>query len=111
MTDLTQETARLRGVDAPIATQIIMKLKEIGDFTATVRDRTDDGLVVALGLDETQYQLLLKRLYAGGAYQVSRQHGYRRSSRMPPPVLPASSGLAYLTAVLPVCTCLQARNC
>ncbi|MFB4375932.1 glycosyltransferase [Agrobacterium sp. CR_3] len=67
MTDLTQETARLRGVDAPIATQIIMKLKEIGDFTATVLDRTDDGLVVALGLDETQYQLLLKRLYAGGS--------------------------------------------
>eukprot|EP00913_Durusdinium_trenchii_P004227 g3919.t1 len=66
MTDLTQETARIRGVDLGPASRVIMKIKEIGDFPATVLEPTSDGAVVSLGLKEDQYQALLRRLYAGG---------------------------------------------
>jgi cellulose synthase (UDP-forming) len=66
MTDLTQETARLRGLDANVSTQITMRIGGIGDFPATVLARGEDGVVVSLGLNETQYQILLKRLYAQG---------------------------------------------
>ncbi len=66
MTDLTQETARVRGVELEPAAQVVMKIKEIGDFPATVLQRTPDGALLALGLEDAQYQALLRRLYAAG---------------------------------------------
>jgi cellulose synthase (UDP-forming) len=53
-------------VELEPATQVVMKIKEIGAFPATVLQRTPDGILLALGLENAQYQALLRRLYAAG---------------------------------------------
>ena len=67
LTDLTQETARIRGHDLKIAQKLTIRIRELGDVEATVLEATSDGAVVALSPEPQQYQLLLRRLYAGGS--------------------------------------------
>jgi cellulose synthase (UDP-forming) len=66
MTDLTQETARVRGIHLDPASRVLMKIKDIGDFPATVLNSTSDGALLSLSLEDEQYQALLRRLYAAG---------------------------------------------
>lgn len=66
LTDLTQETARVRGQGLKIAQKVTIKIRELGDVEATVLEATSDGAVIALSPDNEQYQKLLQRLYAGG---------------------------------------------
>lgn len=66
MTDLTQETARVRGIQLEPAARVIMRIKDIGDFPTTVLESTSDGALLSLSLEDAQYQALLRRLYAGG---------------------------------------------
>lgn len=66
MTDLTQETARVRGIQLEPAARVTMRIKDIGDFPTTVLESTSDGALLSLSLEDAQYQALLRRLYAGG---------------------------------------------
>lgn len=66
MTDLTQETARVRGIQLEPASRVTMRIKDIGDFPTTVLESTSDGALLSLSLEDAQYQALLRRLYAGG---------------------------------------------
>lgn len=66
MTELTQETARVRGIELQLAARVVMKIKDIGDFPATVLEATSDGALLSLDLQAEQYKALLRRLYTAG---------------------------------------------
>jgi cellulose synthase (UDP-forming) len=66
MTDLTQETAKVRGIQLEPGSRLSMKIKDIGNFPAIVLQSTTDGALLSLSLKDDQYEALLRRLYAGG---------------------------------------------
>ncbi len=66
LTDLTQETARVRGYSFKTAQTLTIKIRDLGEVNATVFELTNDGAVIGLSPEPQQYQLLLQKLYAGG---------------------------------------------
>ncbi|WP_075293212.1 glycosyltransferase [Pararhizobium arenae] len=66
LTDLTQETARVRGYSLNTAQKLTIKIRDVGEVEATVFEITSDGAVIGLSPEPQQYQMLLQRLYAGG---------------------------------------------
>ncbi|MGK9055491.1 hypothetical protein [Neorhizobium petrolearium] len=66
LTDITQETARIRGVDLSPGTEIVINIRKIGEVQAYVLEKTSDGARLSLELDPQQYDALLRRLYSEG---------------------------------------------
>lgn len=67
LTDLTEGTARIRGVQLLPGAAVELKIRDIGDMKAFVLETTGDGAILSLELDEHQYEALLRRLYTQGA--------------------------------------------
>lgn len=66
LTDLTQGTARIRGLLMKPGAPIEIKFRDLGDTPALVLEARGDGSLLSLHLSDTQYELLLKRLYVEG---------------------------------------------
>lgn len=66
LTDLTQGTARIRGLVMKPGAPIEIKFRDLGDTPALVLEARGDGSLLSLHLSDTQYELLLKRLYVEG---------------------------------------------
>ncbi|TDK31725.1 glycosyltransferase [Rhizobium deserti] len=66
LTDLTQETVRIRGAGLLPGTRIAIKIRNVGRMDAIVLQATSDGGVLSLDIDPKQYEALLRRLYAEG---------------------------------------------
>lgn len=66
LTDLTQGTARIRGVSMKVGAPLEIKFRDLGDMPAHVLDATGDGSLLSLNLSDMQYERLLKRLYVEG---------------------------------------------
>jgi cellulose synthase (UDP-forming) len=66
LTDLTQGTARIRGVPLQPGARLEIKFRDLGDMPAHVLEVRGDGSLLSLELSDAQYELLLKRLYAEG---------------------------------------------
>jgi cellulose synthase (UDP-forming) len=67
MTELGQESARLRGIDLLIGTPMEVRIRGVGDMSASVVEKTSDGVVISLAPDPQLYAALLRRLYAEGS--------------------------------------------
>ncbi|THV20970.1 glycosyltransferase [Peteryoungia ipomoeae] len=67
LTDLTQGTARIRGLVMTVGAPLEIKFRDLGDMHAHVLEAKGDGSLLSLNLSEQQYELLLKRLYVEGA--------------------------------------------
>lgn len=67
LTELAQETARIRGLELPIGTPIEIRIRSVGDMSAQVLDTTSDGVLLSLAPDPQSYEALLRRLYAEGS--------------------------------------------
>ncbi|MBW6424942.1 glycosyltransferase [Rhizobium sp. XQZ8] len=66
LTDLSQETARVRGADLAAGIALSLVVADVGTIEAQVLETTDDGGVLSLQLVAAQHEALLRRLYAGG---------------------------------------------
>ncbi|MBW9115571.1 glycosyltransferase [Rhizobium cauense] len=66
LTDLTQETARVRGANLAVGTAVSVSVRQIGEIKAYVIQSTTDGGILSLELDEAQHDALLRRLYSEG---------------------------------------------
>jgi cellulose synthase (UDP-forming) len=66
LVDLTQETARVRGVDLDAGMALSVVVADVGTIEAHVLEKTDDGAVLSLQLAAAQHEALLRRLYAAG---------------------------------------------
>ncbi len=66
LTDLTQGTARIRGLALKPGAPLEIKFRDLGDMPAYVLEARGDGSVLSLKLSDAQYELLLKRLYVEG---------------------------------------------
>lgn len=66
LTDLTQGTARIRGMPLRAGVSLEIKFRDLGDMQAHVLETRGDGALLSLDLSESQYELLLKRLYVEG---------------------------------------------
>lgn len=66
LTDLTQGTARIRGLALKVGAPLEIKFRDLGDMPAHVLEARGDGSLLSLNLSEAQYELLLKRLYVEG---------------------------------------------
>lgn len=67
LTDLTEGTARIRGVRLTPGEEIEMKLRGLGAMSAFVLQATSDGAILSLKLGSHQYEALLRRLYTQGS--------------------------------------------
>ncbi|WP_165222314.1 glycosyltransferase family 2 protein [Affinirhizobium pseudoryzae] len=67
MTDLTQTSARIRGITLRPGSEVRLIIRDVGDAEAFVLERTADGAVLSFELPQDQYEALLKRLYADGS--------------------------------------------
>ena len=67
LTDLTEGTARIRGVRLETGEEIELKLRDLGEMKAFVLQATSDGATLSLELDDHQYEALLRRLYTQGS--------------------------------------------
>jgi cellulose synthase (UDP-forming) len=66
LTDLTQETVRIRGLSPPIGEKVLLGLRNVGDVRGAVIERTEEGCRISLQLDEDQHEAILRRLYSEG---------------------------------------------
>lgn len=66
LTDLTQGTARIRGLSLKPGAPLEIKFRDLGDMPAHVLEAKGDGSLLSLELSDIQYELLLKRLYVEG---------------------------------------------
>ena len=66
MTDLTQQSARIRGLALVAGHALEIKIRGVGVIPATVIEGTVDGGVLSLSMQPDQYDALLRRLYAEG---------------------------------------------
>lgn len=66
LTDLTQGTARIRGLALKAGAPLEIKFRDLGDMPAHVLEARGDGSLLSLSLSDAQYELLLKRLYVEG---------------------------------------------
>lgn len=66
VTELTQESARVRGVTLQTGSAVLIALRGIGDISAFVIETTPDGGRLSLETTEVQYEALLRKLYAEG---------------------------------------------
>lgn len=67
LTDLAQETARVRGIELALGETIDIKIRGVGDMNALVLETTADGALLSLAPDPQMYESLLRRLYAEGS--------------------------------------------
>ena len=67
MTDLTEESVRVRGVGLTMGSQVQIALRDVGEITAFVIASTRDGGWLSLEMTELQYEALLRVLYAQGS--------------------------------------------
>ncbi|MDR6759564.1 cellulose synthase (UDP-forming) [Mycoplana sp. BE70] len=67
MTDLTQQSARIRGLALDAGHRLEIKIRGVGVMPATVIESTADGGVLSLSMQPDQYDALLRRLYAEGS--------------------------------------------
>lgn len=73
VTELSQGTARVRGVDLAAGDEVLIGLRDIGNVRAFVLEATPDGGMLSLDLSSGQFEALLRRLYAeGGAPGVTQ---------------------------------------
>jgi cellulose synthase (UDP-forming) len=66
VTDLTQETVRIRGLHLDLTDEVVIGLRKVGDVRALVMESDDDGCRLSLDLDSEQREALLRRLYSEG---------------------------------------------
>lgn len=66
LTDLTQGTARIRGLPLTPGAALEIKFRDLGDMPAHVLETRGDGSLLSLELSDAQYERLLKRLYVEG---------------------------------------------
>lgn len=66
VTDLTQESVRVRGLDQPVGQEVTIRLKGVGDVVSFVIAKTLQDCQLSLELDEKQHEALLRRLHAEG---------------------------------------------
>lgn len=66
MTDLTQETARIRGAVLSPGAELSIAITNVGEVKARVIETRRDGAVLSLDLKPIQFDALLRRLYSQG---------------------------------------------
>ncbi|MHB0951187.1 MAG: glycosyltransferase family 2 protein [Allorhizobium sp.] len=67
VTDLTEDSVRVRGVVLTMGSQVQIALRNVGEITAFVIESTRDGGWLSLEMTELQYEALLRVLYAQGS--------------------------------------------
>lgn len=67
LTDLTQESARIRGLQLDTGDELEIKIGGIGVVHATVIEEAADGGLLSLSVLPDQYEALLRRLYTEGS--------------------------------------------
>ncbi|HEV7436231.1 MAG TPA: glycosyltransferase [Pseudorhizobium sp.] len=67
LTELSQEAARIRGIELATGTPIEIRVRGVGDMSAQVLETTRDGALLSLAPDPQHYEALLRRLYAEGS--------------------------------------------
>jgi cellulose synthase (UDP-forming) len=73
LTELAQESARIRGIVLEPGEQVVVALRDVGEVLAIANKRLPDGVLLALQPNQQQNEALLQRLYAkGGAPGVTR---------------------------------------
>ncbi len=67
LTDLTQQSARVRGVVLAEGSPVEIAVRDVGDVSGYVIETTSDGGLISLDPTDRQYEALLRRLYAEGS--------------------------------------------
>lgn len=78
ITELTTETARVRGAQLPVGATIALSLRDVGEISGLVTARSGDGMRLRLAPGAEAEEALIRRLYAEGAAPGVTQTRFER---------------------------------